>query len=114
MNQKLQDTDKYQYKELYKKVEATYKYITTNKDGRFKQKLTPTQLKDAHKKGGKIRGKQKKLESIKPKSKIQKLSKDKNFLKSNNKANISKIAKELNLSRTTVTKYLSYDHSTNS
>lgn len=107
MNSKLKELDKYQYKELLKKVESTYLYITTNKDGRFKQRLKPKQLKEAHSKGGKTRGKQLSNEAKELKEIITLYLEDVRFIKVNKKPNISKIAKELNLSRPTITKYIS-------
>jgi len=115
MNSYLKECDRYQYKELLKKVESTYLYITQNKDERFKKRLKPNELKKAHIKGGKIRAKQLLLQTKYQKEIIKDYLKNEAFLKSNNKPNISKIAKELNLSRPTVTKYIYLiDHNNNS
>lgn len=82
-----------------------YNFILKNKN-RFKQQLTPSKLKDAYKRGGKIRGNQMKIKMQENKRMTQKLINTGSFNKPNGKPNITAIAKELNLSRVTITKIL--------
>jgi len=93
----------YSYKELLNKSKRAYNFIIDNKHN-LKQKLKPTLLKNAHKLGGKKRGNQKKMEHQNNINQILELIKSGNFIKANNKPNITAIANELNLRRETVSR----------
>lgn len=92
-------------KELLNMSYRAYNFISKNKDS-LKQQLTPYELKNAYKRGGKIRGNQMKMEMQENKRMIQKLISTKSFNKPNGKPNITALSKELNISRVTITKIL--------
>lgn len=100
MNKKLDD--KFQDKELHKKVLGAYIWLFENMH-KFKVKLDKVQLKEAHSKGGKVR---KANQAQKTKERIDQLLKSDNFLKPNGKVNISLLARYMNMNRKTVAKYM--------
>ena len=100
MNKKLDD--KYQDKELHKKVLGAYIFIDGNKD-KFSTGLDKQQLKEAHSYGGKIR---KTNQAKKTKERINQLLKSGDFLKPNGKVNISLLARSMRMNRKTVAKYI--------
>ena len=100
MNKKLKD--KLSIKDLHKKVKGAYKYILENEDN-FKEKLTPSELKDAHRRGAIATHKKRSCDTeIKI---FDALSSDKYF-KSNGEINKTLLATDLNMNRKTITKYL--------
>ena len=94
--------DKLQTKELHKKVRGAYKYILENQEN-FREKLTPSELKDAHRRGADLSHKimAHRTEAII----FRALSNDKYF-KSNGEINRSLLASDLNMNRKTIAKYL--------
>ena len=100
MNKKL--SDKYQDKELHKKVLGAYMWIEENKEG-FSVGLDEKQLKEAHSKGGQIRKSQRVQQT---KEKVQQLLESGDFIKPNGKVNLSLLAKAMNTTRKTVAKYV--------
>ena len=100
MNKKLKD--KLSIKDLHKKVKGAYKYILENEDN-FKEKLTPSELKDAHRRGAIATHKKRSCDTeIKI---FDALSSDKYF-KSNGEINKTLLATDLNMNRNTIAKYL--------
>ena len=93
----------YSHKELLSKSKNAYEYILKIKP---KQKLTPEELKLAHKKGGEIRAKQMKELQQQNKEQVKELLKDDSFIKANGKPNITAIAEKLKLNRRTVERIL--------
>lgn len=100
MNKKL--SDKYQDKELHKKVLGAYMFIDENRE-KFSVRLDEVQLKEAHSKGGQIRKTQR---VQKTKERVQHFLESGNFTKSNGKVNLSSLAKAMNMNRKTVAKYV--------
>lgn len=100
MNEKLDD--KYQNKELHKKVLGAYMFMLENEED-FKKKLTKQQLKEAHSKGGQIRKAQRVQNT---QERIDQLLQDDTYIKPNRKVNKTLLAKALNLHRRTLDKYL--------
>ncbi|BAF73352.1 hypothetical protein [Sulfurovum sp. NBC37-1] len=100
MNDKLDK--KYQPKELHKKALGAYMFIDQNRD-RFRVRLNDVQLKEAHSKGGQLRRDQRVQQT---KERVQQLLKSGDFLKPNGKANLTALAKAMNMTRKTVAKYV--------
>jgi len=104
MNEAL--TDKLSYRELLKRADAAFKYVTENRDKRFKQRLSADELKEAKSRGGKTRGKQVSKDSEELHKKIMEALKDSRFIKKSGKPYISKIADHLGISRKTIQRHL--------
>ena len=100
MNKKLDD--KYQDKELHKKVLGAYMFIDENRE-KYSIKLDEVQLKEAHSKGAKIKNLN---QAQKTKERVQQFLESGDFTKPNGKVNISLLAKEIGMNRKTVAKYI--------
>ena len=94
--------DKYSNKDLHKKALGAYKFIDENREN-FSIRLSEKELKEAHSKGAKIKNQN---QALYTKEKIDALLKKKNFIKANGKVNISLLAKAMNMTRKTISKYL--------
>ena len=90
----------YNYKELINRSKRAYDFVNKSEP---QKKLIGNELKAAFKIGGIKRGEQKKMEQKKNQEQIKKLIESGEYIKPNGKVNISAIAKELSLSRVTVT-----------
>ena len=100
MNKKLDD--KYQNKELHKKVLGAYMFIEENRE-EFNIRLDKKQLKEAHSKGAITKNMN---QAQKTKKKIDQLLQDDTYIKPNGKVNKTLLATALNLNRRTLDKYL--------
>jgi len=103
MNYKLGNP--YTHKELFKKVYGAY-ILIINSQEELKQKLTRQDLKLALKKGGVIRGQQMKQQHHYHLEQVQKLIKNREFIKPNGKVNVTAIANEIGLRRETISRIL--------
>ena len=100
MNSKLKD--QYSNRDLHKKVTGVNKWIDENKEG-FSVKLEEKQLKEAHSKGAALTNQS---QREKTKERIDKLFKDDTYIKPNGKVNLSSLAKAMNMTRQTISKYI--------
>ena len=100
MNNKL--SDKYQNKELHKKVLGAYMWVDEGKEG-FSVGLDAKQLKESHSKGAIIKNLN---QAQKTKERVQQFLKSGDFIKPNGKVNLSSLAKAMNMTRKTVAKYV--------
>lgn len=100
MNKKL--SDKYQDKELHKKVLGAYMFIDQNRE-KFNIRLDKKQLKEAHSKGANIKNLN---QAQKTKERVQELLKSGDLIKPNGKVNLSSLAKAMNMTRQAVAKYV--------
>jgi hypothetical protein len=95
----------YNDKELISKVVQAFNYINKNKSN-FKQKLDDKKRKEVLSSAGKKRGQQLTKEKEENKKKLKKMVIQKQYLKANGKPKILELAKDINLSRQTVSKLL--------
>jgi len=100
MNKKLDD--KYQDKELHKKVLGACRFINENRDN-FSVRLDEVQLKMAHSRGANIKNVN---QAQKTKQKIDEAIATGNYFKPNGKVNKTLLAEALNMYRRTLDKYL--------
>ena len=100
MNRKLQD--KLNHKDLIKGAVRAYTFIYKNRD-KFDVELSPFELKKAHSKGGKMRKKQR---VINTQNRVNELIKNGEYLKPNGKVNLTALAKDMQMTRKTIAKYI--------
>ncbi len=100
MNKVLEDS--FSSKDLYKKSIGAYEYINEYRDD-MKVKLSADDLKEAYSRGGKVR---KTNQAIKTKELIGNAVKTGLYYKKNGTVNAAKLAKDINMSRKTVVKYV--------
>jgi hypothetical protein len=100
MNKKL--SDKYSNKDLHKKVLGAYMWLVENIDG-FEVGLSDDKLKQAHSKGAIAKNNN---QSKQTKQLIDEAIATGNYFKSNGKVKQSKLAKALNLNRSTIIRHL--------
>jgi len=94
--------DKMQDRELHKKVKGAYKYILENKEN-FKEKLTSSELKDAHRRGADTTNKKRTFAS---ETKIFEALATGDYVKVDGTINKTLLANDLNMNRNTIAKYL--------
>lgn len=94
--------DKLSDKEVHKKVTSCYEFIINNPDN-FPQRLESKELKKAYIKGAKITNTKQSKETEK---RIKKALQKGDYIKPNGKTNKTLLAKDLNLNRRTLDKYL--------
>lgn len=99
MNSKLED--KYSYKELLKKVESAYIFISKNQDN-LKKRLTDKEREEAY-----IKRDKKRVSNTVNKIKVTLNKNIQHYIKANGKINKSKLAKDIGVRRETVNKYQS-------
>lgn len=100
MNKKLENS--FTPKELHQKIKGVYHFILENQEN-FKEKLTKTQLKEAHSKGAIITNKKR---SYATEKKIHQALSTGDYFKANGKINKTLLAKSLGMHRRSIDKYI--------
>ena len=94
--------DKLAAKDLHKKVKGAYKFILENKEN-FREKLSDSELRDAHKRGAEIANQKRSLNS---ETKIFEALSTGNYVKGDGSINKTLLANDLDMNRKTIAKYL--------
>jgi hypothetical protein len=94
--------DKLQTKDLHKKVKGAYKFILENQDN-FRERLSVSELKDAHKRGAVVTHKKR---SFNTETKIFEALSTGNYVKRDGSINKTLLANDLDMNRKTIAKYL--------